>query len=320
MRPDKTLRNYYDQYQADAAKDLMDYEHRLKLAKIAKIHCRVYIKEQLDYYKDECGINLNDYKLEWVANQYDSTESLSKKVTPLYIAKEAGEGKVHLLQLIKYCNTLKAIHTYELMIEECKQRKNVTYTEYRAITRNYYLKVQECLLQGFAYYFNHGIGYLSINRFVVNDKRKRRVCDFDATNKKKAEILAAGGKLYDKKEAEIAAVRGLKYDGVPYIVYKTDNVLYNFSFTGSSMTRRFKLQFEHKEYVSPELRGKGVSGRAALCKDVKDIYNLECDVRTKLTTLLEFDPTCYVKFIRTARQTHNSFTRGNDCRLRRRIY
>lgn len=320
MRPDKVIKDYYKQYQADADKDRRDYEHRLKLATIAKDHCRDYIKQNMNYYKDELGIDLKEFKMEWIVGQYDDRELILNKIMPIYNTVKAGEGRVHLLQLIKYCNTIKAIRVYHNMIKECQCRANVDYATYRAVVKEYYLKVQECVLEGFAYSFSHGIGELSINRFKVDAKRKRKVCDFAATNKKKAEIIAAGKEPYDPKMAEICKVRGIKYEGVPYIVYKSDGICYNFSFTGGDITRRFKLQFEHKEYIHERLRGKGCAEIAKECKTVKEIYALPCDIRTKMTILLEFDKTHYVRYIRTALQNHRSFTHGAKLVIKRRMY
>lgn len=320
MRPDKVIKDYYKQYQADADKDQRDYEHRLKLATLAKDHVRNYIKEHIDYYKDNFGINLKDYKMEWIVGQYDAREMILNKIMPTYNTVDAGEGKVHLLQLIKYCNTIKAIRVYHNLIHECRNRKEVDYATYRAAVRAYYMKVQECVLEGFAYSFGYGIGEFSINRFKVDSNRRRKVCDFAATNKKKAEIIAAGKIPYDKKMAEICAVRGIKYEGVPYIVYKNDGICYNFSFTGGNITRRYKLKFEHKEYIHANLRNKGCAQIASECKTVKDIYALPCDVRTKMTILLEFDKTHYIRYIRTARQNHRSFTHGPALIIKRRMY
>ena len=63
--------------------------------------------------------------------------------------------------------------------------------------------VHKALLDGHAYRFSHGIGDLMINYWKYVDGVRGKIVDWNATNKRKKEILDAGLKLYDKEEAEI---------------------------------------------------------------------------------------------------------------------
>lgn len=315
---DITIRDYYNNFISRAEDDLALASYYLKLAKYAKNRNREYIKENIEVYKEKFGINLLDYKIEWIASSYDNKEPLAIIANKIYYNGVRPEDKIYIIQLIKYCNNIKAVNRYNIMIEESSRRSKLTYKQYREIIKRYYYKVQECLLEGYAYHFNRGLGDLVITRFKANKNRK--MCDLDATAKRKQELIEQGLKPYNKEEAEMYALRGWKYDGVPYIVYKNDNYFYHIKLIGGNAIKTRKIKFENTEYVNSKLRGKGFKQLAAEVTSRKEIFNLDIDIKAKLNVLLEYDKMHYIKFIRGTNQVYSELSRGNKFRIKRVMY
>lgn len=319
MKPEKVLKDYYKSFIEASNKDLSYYTNLLHLEKIKYNVFRDYVKSKIEYYKDK-GIVLTDYKIEWIIGRYNEKEELYNKVMSIYNSLSEDDAKTDIIQLIKYCASIKKIYNYNNIIEQIKIRKDITFVQYKEIIKAYYYKVQEAVLEGFAYSFSYGIGDVSIVRFKRSENAKP-IVDFNATNQKKKEIIAKGLEPYDKKKAEIYATRGMKYEGIPYIVYKTDNVIYKIDFTGGNITRKYKYKFEHTEYVKKSLRGLGYKKVAESITNRNEIFALECDIRFKLNVLLEFDKTQYIKYIRNpdANQSSN-YAKGVKLKVRRSIY
>lgn len=303
MIADINIRDYYNLYIENANKDLQNYTHLLHLNRINKGHARDYIKDNINIYEDRFSINLKEYTIEWVAGVYNPSEKLYNVAYHLFIKSQDSQDNVHLTQLIKYCQSIKNVYYCELHIKEAKTRTTVLYKDYHAIVRKYYTKVQEALLEGYGYHFTKGLGDMYIARFHANKKKK--ICDFDATNKKRQEILNKGLKLYDKNEAEYYKVNGWKYDGVPYIVYQNIEHIYKIKITNANNIGTKKINLEHIEYVNTNFRNKGFKQIASEITERNEIYTLPCDIKTKLNIILEFDKTQYVKFIRSTKDLND---------------
>lgn len=296
MKPDRTLKDHYNQYQDEAKRDLDHYTHLLALAHMAIKRVKEYVSEHIEVYR-QYGINLEDYKLEYEKSVYNNGE-LYQAISKVFTMIDGEDpNKPHILQLIKYCNTLKNISTYKNIIHNVQRRKYVSYTEYRRMINDYYNKVQEALIEGFGYSFSSGIGDISITRFKTGKSNKKYV-DLDATAKAKKALLEQGKIPYDPKEAEMYKARGFKYPGVPYIVYDTKPYVYSIQISGTNLIRKKRFKFESKDYVHESMRGMGSKGVAAHITSREQIYNLRADIRFKLNVLLEWDKTQYIKFIR----------------------
>lgn len=190
MKPEKVLKDYYKSFIEASNKDLSYYTNLLHLEKIKYNVFRDYVKSKIEYYKDK-GIVLTDYKIEWIIGRYNEKEELYNKVMSIYNSLSENDAKTDIIQLIKYCASIKKIYNYNNIIEQIKIRKDITFVQYKEIIKAYYYKVQEAVLEGFAYSFSYGIGDVSIVRFKRRENAKP-IVDFNATNQKKKEIIAKG--------------------------------------------------------------------------------------------------------------------------------
>ena len=77
-------------------------------------------KEELYNYLDNnkqlliesYNINLDDYKTEWINKEYNTSELLYNKVIKLFSVANEDDNKFIIVQLIKYCNTLRQEYKY----------------------------------------------------------------------------------------------------------------------------------------------------------------------------------------------------------------
>ena len=146
------------------------------------------------------------------------------------------------------------------------------------------------------------IGDLVINFWRYRDKPRDTYVDWNATRLKKQEIIDAGLKPYDKEEAEIYKIRGLKYDGIPYVVYKTNKEFYEIQLINNGTHSYSAIKFKYANYINRELRGKDAKQLNSECKTVDDIFNLKLGLRSKLLVYLEREPNASFKYIRNVNQ------------------
>ena len=124
---------------------------------------------------------------------------------------------------------------------------------------------------------------------------------------------------YDKEEAEIYKIRGLKYDGIPYVVYKTNKEFYEIQLINNGTHSYSAIKFKYANYINRELRGKDAKQLNSECKTVDDIFNLKLGLRSKLLVYLEREPNAPFKYIRNVNQqkyergAHNN---GNKTRYK----
>lgn len=315
MLADIKLKNYYLKFIYDAKADIPNYTKQLN--EIIKIK-----KELIDYLttvENELinlyNINLNKYEIEWIEKKYNPKETLYNIVIKLVTyVEESNLNRTPLIQLVKYCNILRKEHSYIKSIELAKKRSNLKLGEYREYVTKYYNKVHKCCLEGYGYRFGYGIGTYCINRWQMNTKSDnfKNWIDYDATNKKKKELLDAGIKIYNKEDADFYAAKGIPYDGVDYKVYKTDGTYYEFTFIKSTIFHG-NLEYQRTEYVNKHYRGLSYTQIAdKFCKTLNDIYNLQVDIKYKLNILIYLYPNKYLNFIRNLDETKYKF-RENNC-------
>ena len=175
--------------------------------------------------------------------------------------------------------------------------------------------VHKTLLDGHAYRFSHGIGDLMINYWKYVNGVRSKIVDWNETNKRKKEILDAGLKLYNKEEAEIYKIRGLKYDGIPYVVYKDNKEYYDIELVNCKSFSKKNIKFKHANYIPAKFRQKTPNEIANQFNSVNEIAVQDLGIRHKLIVSLEKDPTLYLKYIRNVeavRQKRGSHTTKNS--------
>jgi hypothetical protein len=310
------IKDYYKAFINNANSDINKYQgeydtnHRLLLS------TKDYISKYILYINHQFGINLtNDYPVSWGQTEYCKTEELTKTIQPK-LATAIGEDRIILLQLLRYSELLKFIYHCKRKIELAKTRSNITPKQYKEYLRKYYMQsVHKALIDGYAYRFSSGIGDLMINYWKYVKGVRSKIVDWNATNKRKQEILDAGLKLYNKDEAEIYKIRGLKYDGIPYVVYKTNNEYYNIELLNSTAFSKNNIKFKHANYIPAKFRKKTTTDIANEFDSVDSIATQDLGIRHKLIVCLDKDPTIYLRYVRNVeavRQKRGTHTTRNS--------
>lgn len=318
MVPDIEIKHYYKKYLEDANSDIKKFQEEYDIAVNVKGNIREFITERLGFISKNIGISMSDYKIEWVIGQYNPDETLLNKVYSKLEVYQEGQERIVLLQIIKYCNLLKKCRAINTAIKLAEKRSKLKFSKYRDYVAKFYqYGVQKCCLEGYAYQYGYGLGDLMINRWKYSDedKIKKNFIDYKATNEAKAKLIAEGKTPYSKKMAEVYKLRGIKYDGVPYIVYKKTPTFYDICVVNNRYVARQNIQFEHTEYIHKELRGKSYEEIASQCLTRDSVLNLRLDIRAKLVIYNIVDKTAYLKYIRNVEQckykrgAHNSQNR-----------
>ena len=125
-------------------------------------------------------------------------------------------------------------------------------------------------------------------------------------------VYQHGSPFYDEDEAAACKLRGIKYYGVPYKVYKTNDYYYEFKLIDNSRYKNVNIKFERKDRIDFKYRGMSQGEIAAICKTADDIYRTKFDMRFKLGILLAFEPMSYLNFIRNAEQKEYSLGAHNS--------
>lgn len=315
MTPDVNLKSYYLQFISNANTDIVKYKENLSQTIEIKQELYNYLVDHISTIKTVYDIDLIRYDKEWINKEYNISETLYNKVIKLVNNVTENSNRVLLLQLVKYCNVLRAENKYNQLIILATKRKHIKFGVYSKYVVNYYNKVHKAVLEGMGYRFSYGIGTYCINHWKLDLERKKnnKRIDFAATNIKKKELLDKGIKLYDDKQAAWYAARRIPYDGVDYRVYKEESSFYEFTFIKSDIFTSSSLEYKRTEYVSAKYRGMSYTEMSdKLCNKPDDVYNLQVDIKYKLNILLHKNPTTYLNYIRNAEQckykrgAHNS--------------
>lgn len=317
MVPDIDIHHYYEKYIEDANSDIERFKENHNVAVKMRDSLKQYLLSNITYIANSLGIKLVEYGQEWIDGIYNPKRLLINKVYDKLEEYKAGEERIMLMQIVKYCNVLRKINALNSYIRLAKKRSELTFKQYRDYVAKFYqYGVHKCCLEGYAYGYGYGLGDLMINRWTHDPKdNKRKRIDYRKTASAKEKLIAEGKKPYDRKEAEIYKLRGLKYDGVPYVVYQEDTSFYNIDIVNNQYVAHQNLDFEHTEYYSKELRGKSHEENAAEIKDKKEVYSIKADLRTKLKLYTLVDKGAYLNYIRNVDQkkyqrgAHNSKNR-----------
>lgn len=293
------IKDYYKAFINNANSDIEKYQEEYdtnhKILKTSK----EYVSKFILYTASQFNIRLNeDFPNTWINEKYDKDEHL-KELIDINLTDAVGEDRIILLQLLRYNETLKYCHECLRRIELAKNRSKIKLKDYKEYLRKYYMQaVHKAMLNGYAYRFGYGIGDLMINYWKYVNGVKKKIVDWNATNKRKQEILNAGLKPYDKDEAEIYKIRGIKYDGIPYVVYKTNTEYFDIELWNCKYKGNGKLRFKHSNYIPYKFRGKSVEELANMFSSIDEIAVQDLGIRHKLITCVEKDPTLYLKYIR----------------------
>lgn len=296
------INDYYKAFIDNANSDIEKYQEEYKVNYNVVKATKEYLKNYVTHIGHQFNIYLNEnFPNSWENTKYDKNEHL-REMIDINLKNTVGEDRTILLQLLRYNEVLKYCSLCLRKIELAKQRAKLKPKDYKEYLRKYYMQgVHKALIDGFAYRFGYGIGDVMINYWKYVNKPRATFVDWAATNKRKQEILDAGLKLYDKDEAEIYKIRGLKYDGIPYIVYKTNTEYFDVELFNNRIGGKY-IRFKHSNYIPYKFRGKNVEELASMFKSVDEIAVQDLGIRHKLITCAEKDPTLYLRYIRNAEQ------------------
>lgn len=279
-------------------KAIIEYERLVRKAERisnAKETCYKYLSARKVNIATDYNLILDDYTIEFVNQEYNPLLELEKNVIKL-LKKDIKGERQDVIELAKWCSILKNEYNTYKELKLCKKKSELTFDEYKTYLFDYYCQVHKIILEGNTYKFGHGIGTIRFRKFVFNENY--RSIDFDATRKRKQEIIDAGKKVYNKLEAINAKVQGKEYDGIPYVVYKTNNYGYSLKLENSIIVRdRLPYDFKPVSYINAKYRGYNYNQIIEkFCKTEDDINYLQVDLRTKLALLLIINPGVSLRF------------------------
>lgn len=275
------------------------------------VRCKhINISAFKDIYETEFGIKLDTY-IEFKENKY-SVGKFYRMAKGLFINKQNNyELVADLFNLYDLADTQKQIYDCINNIAFYKKCINITLKEYNEILRIYYTEVhKKIILEGQGYSFSNGIGWICVNRCVI-DKRSPML-DYAATKKKEKELIEKGERIYNKEEAEWCARNGIEYDGKDKRVFVCNEYCYQIPLIDCKLPGSNHLKLEIGDYRHRSLRGKTNDDIIEMCNgDTRKICELPLDLKTKVTLCDKADKILYTKFIRNEAQKPITFSKTN---------
>lgn len=261
-------------------------------------------------YANEFGVDLLSYD-EFASNKYiDGT--FIKLAKGMFINRKNDYVIVaELFDLVNLAKKQKQLYDLEKDIAFYDKLLSLSLKQYTEILRVFYTEVHKhMILNGEGYVFEDNIGWTCINRCHI--ERQKPMLDFDATRKKKEELLAQGKRLYNKEEAEWCKANGIEYNGEQFRVFKKDEYCYEIPLLGCKLPNGSKYKLETADYRNREVRGMHNNELIAYANnDTKQICNLPLDLRTKLNLCNTVDKMLYLNFIRNENQKPSNATQTN---------
>lgn len=290
----KSMKDAYTQLREDAI------SAREELCKASdELYKSIY--DNLEVYENDFKINLLDYE-EFRDNIYLNGKLL-KIAKGLFLNKKNNYLIVgDLFDLYNYCRKKKDINNLDKDISFYDRLLSLSLKEYSNILKTFYTEVHKrMILNGEGYVFESPIGWTCINRCHL--VKHKPALDYAATKKKKAELQAAGKRIYNVEEAEWCKKNGIKYEAEDCRVFLNDEYCYEIPLIGCSLPDGHK----HKLTIV-DRRGRNVRGLSneelakSVDNDLTKICELDIDLRAKLNICNSIDKTLYTNFIRNENQ------------------
>lgn len=295
----KAMRTAYTQKKEDALKELEELTR----------DCNALREDILSNKENYLKYNIDLLNIpEFTDNEYIDGSFL-KLAKGAYINRnndyELTSDLYNLLKLAKMQEKILDINKNLILYDKCLSIKCDDYVRY---LREYFIVVhKKMILEGCAYHFGHGLGDVIINRVKLANKRK--TLNYKGTKLKKAEILARGGRLYNKEEAEFCEKNGLEYDGEDGRVYCTNEYFYEVFMANRRFHNTHQYEFKPQDYIAAHLRGNTNESFIELCdRNLNRICELPVDLKLKLTLCNEVDKMLYTNFIRNENQTSYKYS------------
>lgn len=285
-----------------------DSKQKLKENKEAKESLNNKIKLEHDEilndsfsYKEDFGIDLTEYE-EFVNKEY-STGVFLKVAKGAFINRKNDYKLVaELYTLFEHAKDLKEVYDLNIKIKFLEKCIEISYKQYLYILKTYVTEIhKQMILNGYGYVFGQNIGWICINRIIIRNPKK--ILDYAATKKRKAELIAQNKRLWNKDEADWCLRNGIKYNAEDYRVFKTDEYCYEVPLIHCTLPGGNDLKLEISDYRARSVRGKTNDDLIRECNgDTSKICQLELDLKTKLNICEKLDKLLYTKFIRNEGQ------------------
>lgn len=297
-----TFRAYYKKLIQDYTQIKKDALSALEELNITEKVLYEEIKSNADRYKQEFGINLFKYD-EFVNNEY-SDGTFVRLAKGAFINRKNNYLLVSdLFDLYNLAKKQKDIYNLKKDIELYNKILALKSKDYSRILQTFYFEVhKKMILKGYGYVFENDLGWTCINRCKID--RVKRHLDFAATKKKKEEILARGGRLYNKKEEKWCKENNVPYNGEQYAVYQNIESCYEIPLIDCKLPNGRKFKFSIADTRGREVRGKSNEDLINEANgNLEYICDLNVGLNTKLNICNEMDKTLYINFIRNENQT-----------------
>lgn len=258
-----------------------------------------------DYLKYK--INLSQYP-EFINNEYVDGH-FYRMAKGAYLNKQNNyELTAELHTLFKLAEKQYRIYELKVQLELFNKILSIKTNEYVRYMREYFNVVhKKMIIEGCAYHFGNNIGDVLINRVKYNSKRK--AIDYKATKAKKAEIVANGGRLYNKEEAEWCEKNGIEYKAEDGRVYLDSEYYYEIFMCNKRFPEARSFEFSPQDYRAVELRGKSNKQLIEECdNNLEKICELPIDMKSKLHMCVEVDKMLYTNFVRNEGQTSYKYS------------
>lgn len=261
-------------------------------------------------YVTEFNFDVDKYK-EYVENKY-STGQFLKATKGLLINKENDYELVsdafNLYDLAAKQKELYDCYNNIRLYEKCIK---VTLKEYTEYLRTYYTEVhKKLILEGQGYAFSNNIGWICVNRCVID--KKTPMLDFAATKRREKELLEKGERIYNKEEADWCIRNGIEYNAKDKRVFVCNEYCYQIPLIDCKITNAKSLEFKIADYRHTSCRGKTNEDLIKECNnDTNKICELFVDLKTKVTLCDKADKILYTKFIRNENQKPFTFAKTN---------
>ena len=297
-----TYRTYYKKLIQDYTQFKKDALSALEELYVTEKALYEEVKSNADRYKTQFDINLLKYE-EFVNNEY-SDGTFVRLAKGAFINRKNDYLLVaDLFDLYNLAKKQKDIYNLKKDIYLYDKILDLKLKDYHKILQTFYFEVhKKMILRGYGYVFEDDLGWVCINRCKINKGRPHT--DFAATKKKKEEILAKGGRLYNKEEEEWCRRNNIPYNGEKYTVLQKLESCYEIPLIGCKLPNGRKYKLEIADTRGKEIRGKSDEQLAKECNNnLEKICDLNVSLKTKLNICDKIDKTLYTNFIRNENQT-----------------
>lgn len=280
-----------------------------------KLYIEEYNKQKaiVEAVRDSFNCEKNPFFKDLPFDYKDYINDYDTKIEHNLLYKEAKKHvtmnsvyKYRAISVIRYFNKIRVLQDYAFKIEFVHKRNKLNKREYGAIIKKFVNKIHEVVLKGDIYNMGDRVGKL----FIINKKvsKNRIYVDYAETNKNRKELLAKGLVPYDENDAEMCRRRGIPYNGVKYVVYKTNDEMihvYYMSFISRYGDIENRLKFKPYKTMKAALKKHSYEYiYNNYCKTQEDIYKLDVALPVKIYLYKRMYPLIKLVYDRNYKKVH----------------